>query len=78
MQTFYFHVRDGDLLFEDPYGSDLPDLEAALAKALDAAREALIEAMRTGRAVYERRFEITNEAGRVLASIGTRDVLMPN
>lgn len=78
MQTFYFHVRDGDALIEDPDGSDLPDLEAARAEALLAAREAVAEALRAGRAVDGRRFEIADDAGRVLASVGFRDVLKPH
>jgi hypothetical protein len=78
MNTFYFHVRDGDMLFVDPDGSDLPDLEAARAEALSAVREAIVEALRTGRAVDGRRFEITDEAGCVLARVGLRDAVKPH
>ena len=37
MPMFYLHIRDGDGLFEDPDGSDLPDLGAARAEAALAA-----------------------------------------
>lgn len=75
MPNFHFHVRDGDRLIEDPDGSELPGLEAARAEALAAAREAFAEMIRTGRAVSGRRFEIADDAGRVLATVAIKDVL---
>lgn len=75
MPSFYFHVRDGDALFEDPDGSELPDLEAARAEAVTAAREAFAELIRRGKAAASRRFEIADGAGRILATVGLRDVI---
>lgn len=75
MPTFHFHVRDGDALFEDPDGSELPDLETARAEALAAAREAFAELIRTGKAAYGRSFEIADGAGQVLATVRLRDVV---
>ncbi|GAA0571087.1 hypothetical protein GCM10009416_07110 [Craurococcus roseus] len=75
MPTFYFHVRDGDRLIEDPEGVDLPDLDAARAEAATAARQIRADALKTDRAVAGRRFEITDQAGRVLATVAIKDVL---
>ncbi len=74
MPTFHFHIRDGNQLFEDPDGSELPNLEAARAEAL-AAREAFAEMIKTGKAVGGRHFEIADDAGRVLATVTPRDIL---
>lgn len=73
MPTFHFHVRVGDQLFEDPDGSDLPDLEAARAEALATVRGAVVEQIKTGKAVGGQSFEITDEARRVLATVTYRD-----
>ncbi len=76
MPVFHFHVRDGNELFGDLNGSELPDLEAARAEAAAAAREAFAELMRTGRTLGDRRFEIADGAGRVLATVSLRDVIV--
>ena len=75
MPTFHFLVRAGGHLFEDLDGSDLPDLDAARAEALAAVREGAAEQLRTGKAVGGRSVEVTDAAGRVLATAGARDVL---
>ena len=75
MPSYYFHIRDGDRLIEDPDGSELPNLEAARAEAFAAAREAIAEQIRMGKSVGGRSFEIADEAGRVLATVTSRDVL---
>ena len=78
MPTFHFHVRDGGHLFEDPDGSDLPDLQAARAEALAAAREGVAEHIRAGKAVDGWSLEIADGAGRVLATVTHRDVVGPH
>lgn len=75
MPTFFFHVRDGDRLIEDPEGVDLPDLDAARAEAATAARQLRGDALLRGGAVAGRSFEITDKAGRVLATVAIKDVL---
>jgi hypothetical protein len=71
---FYFHVRDGDRTVEDPDGAELPDLDAARAKAATAIREAVSRPASAGRDLGRRRFEITDERGRLLATVAFRDV----
>ena len=41
MARFYFHVRTGDDLTEDPDGVELPDLAAAREEALRSAKDIL-------------------------------------
>nr|WP_321182289.1 hypothetical protein [Methylobacterium sp. Leaf122] len=38
MPRFFFHIRDGATLIEDPDGSELPDLAAAREEAAQGAR----------------------------------------
>ena len=78
MPTFFFHLRDGGELIEDPDGSDLPDLDAARAEAIAGAREAVAEGVRAGKPVLGRSVEIADGAGRVLATVTARDVLGPD
>lgn len=77
MPTFYFHVRDGAGLTEDPDGSDLPDLEAARAEALAAARDILAERIKRAKNPDRRRFEIHDDAGRMLGTVPFLDALDP-
>ncbi len=74
MPWFHFHIRDGDTLIEDPDGADLPDLAAARAKAAAAVREAVSRPSSAGRDLSRRRFEIADARGRLLATVGFRDV----
>lgn len=46
MPVFYFDVRDGEDVSHDPEGTELPDLNAALAEAECVARDLAIEALK--------------------------------
>lgn len=72
---FFFHLRNGSLLIEDPDGTELPDLEAAIIDAQVSARHLLADKLRAGAMLDGQRFEITDEAGRILAVLPLRDVL---
>ena len=74
MPVFYFHVRDGNRLTRDADGADLPSLDAARAKAAAAIRVAASRPLRPDQDLSRRRFEIADESGRVLATVGFRDV----
>ncbi len=75
MPTFFFHFRDGGELTEDPDGANLPDVDAARAKALKAAREAVAGGIKAGRLVLGQSIVITDDAGRELATVSAREVL---
>jgi hypothetical protein len=75
MGRFYFHLKDGDKLIEDPEGADLPDLDAARREALLAACELLSEAIKFGKTKVPEAFVIADEAGRAVATIPLAMVL---
>jgi hypothetical protein len=75
MVRFYFHQRTRDGLVEDPDGSDLPNLAAAVAEALLAARHLWAEAILQQRDRGGESFEITDEQGHHLISVPLRDAL---
>jgi hypothetical protein len=75
MPRYYLHIRDGDRLVEDPDGSDLPDLDAARAEALESARNILAAKVKAGELIDDKRFEITDAVGTVLAVIPLKIVL---
>jgi hypothetical protein len=72
---FYFHQSTRDGMVEDPDGSDLPDLAAAVAEALIAARHLWAEAILQERDRGGESFEITDEDGRLLISVPLRNAL---
>jgi hypothetical protein len=74
MSKFYFHLRDGTLL-EDPDGSELPDLAAALESAKEDVRVLISERIRSGRVLSPAVICIADETGAELASVSFNDVL---
>ena len=75
MPRFFFHIRDGETLIEDPDGSDLPDLAAACEEAAEGARSLLAEKLKAGEVLDGQRFEITSAEGEVLAILPLKDVI---
>lgn len=69
MPRFFLHVRDSDGLTEDAEGSDLPDLEAALAEAAISGRQIAADRLRADGPTYTGEFEIRDGAGRLLATV---------
>ena len=76
MPHYYFHIREGQSLVPDDEGADWPDLHAAAAAACAAAKELVIDAIRSDRAVDGRAIELADGSGRVFAKIGFRDVVV--
>ncbi|CAA9262451.1 MAG: hypothetical protein AVDCRST_MAG27-2591 [uncultured Craurococcus sp.] len=77
MPRFFFHMRDEDWLVEDPEGSELPDLEAARAKAAEVALDYLVGRLRAGEALDFERVEIWDGAGRMLGTVPFPDAPDP-
>jgi hypothetical protein len=75
MAMFYFHIQRGDLLVEDQEGSDLADLAEAREEALEAARDILAEAIRSGNDWAEKAFVITDVQGRRLMTMPMTDAM---
>ena len=75
MPRFYFNIIDGQKRIEDPDGSELADLDAARAEALQSARHLLADKVRDGHIVDGQKFEIRDANGAVLATIPFRDAI---
>jgi hypothetical protein len=73
MLLYYLHIRDGTELLLDPEGSNLPNLEAARAEAIEGARQLISEAVRTGSPLHmQRAFQIDDADGHTLLSVPRR------
>jgi len=72
MPKFYFHVRKGNELIEDPEGMDLPNVVTARAEAIQAARDIQAEKVRFGTDVEGDLFEIWDENG-LIESVPLRE-----
>jgi hypothetical protein len=77
MQHYFLHVRSGDSRLEDPDGADFADIAAAKAEAIESARELISECVLTGLPMgLHRLFEITDDEGRLVASVPFSDAVM--
>jgi hypothetical protein len=75
MGRFYLHVKEGDEVFPDEEGIELPDVEAARREALLSARELVSQAIKAGRTTFPEAFVIADEAGRPLEVVSLAAVL---
>ena len=75
MPNFFLNVRDGDHLTRDVEGTEFADLAAARAEALTAARDVLGDEIKNDQVQDNRQYEITDEAGQVLATVPLMDAL---
>jgi hypothetical protein len=76
MTQFFFNVRDkaGDIS-RDTDGQDLADLEAERREAISANREMMGENLLHGGSLNNRRIEICDDKGEVLAVVDVRETL---
>jgi hypothetical protein len=72
---FYFHLREGDILIEDPEGVEVVSLDAARFEAREAVRENIAEHLKAGQQLTLRGIEISDELGRPLAKVTILDAL---
>jgi hypothetical protein len=77
MARFFLHIEDGVQRIVDEEGSDLPSLSAARDEALASARELWAAAIIEQRDLSGRKFVVTDEKGRVLATLPFSDALPP-
>jgi hypothetical protein len=75
MRTFYFHLKHGEHLIADEEGVTLPDLAAARHEALQAAREILADAIKTGNPNVADAIVVVDEDGRTVDSLRLAAVL---
>jgi hypothetical protein len=75
MKRFFFNIREGDDLIEDPDGTLLSDLTSAISEANGAARELLAAEIRNGGSADGRSIEIVDETRTVVAVIALRSIV---
>jgi nucleoid-associated protein YgaU len=75
MPRYFFHLREGDRVLPDHDGSELPNLEAARAEAIQSARELLAAKLKAGEVVDGQAFEIADESGEVVLTAPLSEAL---
>ena len=73
MPHYFFHLREGNRVIEDPDGGAFLDLDAARSEALASAREMLAERLKAGRVLDGQQIDICDEAGQKLATVRFRE-----
>ena len=69
MPNYHLHLHNAHVDASDEEGHDLPDLEAAKAKALDGIRDFLGHEAMSGKLDFRGQVDIADEGGRVLETI---------
>lgn len=75
MTRYYFHVRQHDVLEEDPEGAEFPSYEMAYEEAVRGAREIVADQVARGEIVDGQTFEITTESGEVIGTVPFSSVI---
>ena len=75
MPQYYFHIRQSDLLLEDPDGTELPDIQAARLVAIEGVRDLVAERLRQARQVEPHSVVIAGEDGKSLVEVTFLEVL---
>ena len=63
MARYFFHIKDGADLIQDPEGSELATMEDARSQALKSARELWADAIKSGRSLGADAVVIADEHG---------------
>jgi hypothetical protein len=63
MARYYFHIKDGADLIQDPEGSELATAEEARTQALKSARELWADAIKSGKSLGADAVVIADEDG---------------
>jgi hypothetical protein len=63
MARYFFHIRDGTELIQDPEGSELATMEDARSQALKSAGELWADAIKSGRSLGADAVVIADEHG---------------
>ena len=63
MARYFFHIKDGAELIQDPEGSELATMEDARSQALKSARELWADAIKSGRSLGADAVVIADERG---------------
>ena len=69
MTTFHFHLRSGDQLTLDEEGEDFADYASALSEVNLAARDLVVQAIRSGKHRVPDAFVIADGSGKELGTL---------
>jgi hypothetical protein len=75
MPKYYFHIRKGKEFEVDPEGTDFPTVELAVNDARLAAKEMIAELLMADEVLDSQQFEISDNRGKVVATVPFRSVL---
>ncbi|HVW73840.1 MAG TPA: hypothetical protein VHC39_09395 [Rhizomicrobium sp.] len=74
MPRYFFHIVDDETRSLDEEGLEFPDLMAATKEAEASAHELMVQDLKAGRELDDRRIEITDAAGTVVGVCRLRDL----
>lgn len=77
MPKFFLHQVFPGQRIPDPDGAEFHSLESARIEAVAAAQEIAADALRAGKGLVAIAFEITDDAGSIVAVIPFNDVIAP-
>ncbi len=75
---YFFHIRDGETLIEDPDGSEHASLDEACNEAIQSAREIMAANLIAGQPLDGRTFEITDAEGQLHRSLSFSAAIPPH
>lgn len=75
MTRYFFHIRDGGVLIEDPDGTECDNLDAARREAFVSARDLLAERLRSHEVLDGQTIEIWTEDGALVDVVLMRDAI---
>jgi hypothetical protein len=75
---YYFHIRKGDVLFEDPEGTEVSETEALEDEAIEAARDLLAEGDLQGLDRREWVYEVADESGATVVTLPFSEAVEPD
>ena len=78
MPRYYFHIRKGDVLVDDPQGIEVAPPEALEEEAVEAARDLLAEGDLQGLDRREWAYEIADQSGATVLVFRFEDAVEPD
>ena len=78
MPRFYFHIRKGDVLVEDPEGTEVSETEVLEDEAIEAARDLLADGDLQGLDRREWVYEVADESGATVLTLPFSKAVEPD
>jgi len=75
MTRYFFHIRDGETLIEDPDGEECQSVADARSEAILSARDLLAKRLKSGDILDGQKIEITTGDGHVVAIVPLKDAI---